>query len=105
MASIVVTNRKGETKSLPAADGASVMEIIRGSGFGDIAAICGGNCACATCHVYVDPRFAALVSPMGNDENDMLDSSDHRKADSRLTCQIIFNEALDGLALTIAPED
>lgn len=105
MASVVVTNRKGETKTLPAADGASVMEIIRASGFGDIAAICSGNCSCATCHVYVDPRFAALVSPMGDDENDMLDSSDHRKADSRLSCQMRFSPALDGLALTVAPED
>jgi 2Fe-2S ferredoxin len=105
MASLVVTNRKGETKTLLGAVGASVMEILRAGGFGDIAALCGGNCACATCHVYVDPSFQALVSPMGDDENDLLDSSDHRQESSRLSCQIRFTQALDGLALTVAPED
>lgn len=105
MASILVTNRKGETKSLAAAEGASLMEIIRGGGFGDIAALCGGNCSCATCHVYVDPSFAALVSPMSDDENDLLDSSDHRETTSRLSCQIRFGQPLDGLMLTVAPED
>jgi 2Fe-2S ferredoxin len=105
MASIVITNREGETKTLPAAEGSSVMEIIRRSGFGDIVALCGGSCSCATCHVYVDPRFQALVSPAGNDENDLLDFSDHRQPGSRLSCQIRFTEALDGLTLTVAPED
>jgi 2Fe-2S ferredoxin len=53
----------------------------------------------------VDPEFAALCPPMSADENDLLDSSDHRTADSRLSCQIPFTEALEGLKVTVAPED
>jgi 2Fe-2S ferredoxin len=68
-------------------------------------ALCGGCCSCATCHVHVDPDFAALLPPMSEDENDLLDSSDHRNETSRLSCQIHLTAALDGLRVTIAPED
>jgi 2Fe-2S ferredoxin len=105
MSQLIVTTRDGATTSVPAEPGRSVMELIRDSGSGELLAICGGCCSCATCHVYVDPAFAALVPGIGDDENDLLDSSDHRRETSRLACQIPFVAALDGLRITIAPED
>ena len=55
--------------------------------------------------VYVDPAFAGILSQMGDDEDDLLDSSDRRLPSSRLSCQIVFSDALDGLKVQIAPED
>ena len=66
---------------------------------------CGGCCSCATCHVYVDPAFADKLPAISADESDLLDSSDHRNATSRLSCQLPMTAALDGLKVTIAPED
>jgi ferredoxin, 2Fe-2S len=102
---LIVTRRDGETVELSATAGLSVMEIIRDGGVDELLALCGGCCSCATCHVHVDAAFADRVNPMGEDENDLLDSSDHRTAASRLSCQIPFTAELDGLKVTIAPED
>lgn len=105
MAKLVVVNRAGEEKTVEAAAGLSVMEALRDNGFDELLALCGGCCSCATCHVYVDEAFADKVEPMSEDENDLLDSSDHRNAFSRLSCQIHMTDALDGLKVTIAAED
>ena len=105
MPEITVTTRNGAAIVLPAKPGLSVMEIIRDGGVDEVLALCGGCCSCATCHVYVDPAFAAAVGPAGADEDDLLDSSDHKTAASRLSCQIPFTAALDGLKVTVAPED
>lgn len=105
MAKLIVTDRGGTVHTLEGQDGHSVMEIIRDSGMDELLALCGGCCSCATCHVHVDPEFADKVSPMSDDENDLLDSSDHRDERSRLSCQVRFNAELDGLKVTIAQED
>lgn len=105
MAKLTVVNRSGTEVELDAESGLSVMEIIRNGGMDELLALCGGCCSCATCHVYVDPAFADRLSPLSADEDDLLDSSDHRTAASRLSCQIAFEDALDGLKVTIAPED
>lgn len=105
MPKIVVVNRAGEEKTVEADAGLSVMEAIRDNGFDELLALCGGCCSCATCHIYVDPAFADKVSPMSEDENDLLDSSDHRNETSRLSCQVQLTSALEGLRVTIAPED
>lgn len=105
MAKLVVVNRAGEEKTVEASAGLSVMEALRDNGFDELLALCGGCCSCATCHVYIDPSFADKVEPMSEDENDLLDSSDHRNAFSRLSCQIHMTDALDGLKVTIAAED
>lgn len=105
MPKIVVVNRAGEEKTVEADAGLSVMEAIRDNGFDELLALCGGCCSCATCHVYIDPAFADKVAPMSEDENDLLDSSDHRNETSRLSCQVQLTSALDGLRVTIAPED
>lgn len=105
MPQLIVTTREGETRSLDAASGLSLMEAIRDSGIDELLALCGGVCSCATCHVHVDPAFADILPPMGADENDLLDSSDHRNERSRLSCQIRLDNSLDGLRVTIADED
>ncbi len=105
MPSLIVETRDGSVRELEGQAGLSVMEIIRDAGIDELLALCGGCCSCATCHVHVDPDFVDKVNPIGEDENDLLDSSDHRDATSRLSCQIPFTAALDGLKLRIAAED
>ncbi len=105
MPKLVVVTREGEESVFEAEAGLSVMEIIRDNGVDELLALCGGCCSCATCHVFVDPAFAALLPDMSDDENDLLDSSDHRDDRSRLSCQIAMTDELDGLTITIAPED
>jgi ferredoxin len=68
-------------------------------------ALCGGCCSCATCHIHIEPAFADRLPKMSEDENDLLDSTDHRNETSRLSCQVPVTDALDGLIVTIAPED
>jgi 2Fe-2S ferredoxin len=105
MATLKIIDRSGEERSVAAKEGYSVMEIIRNSGFGDIAALCAGCCSCATCHIYVGADFADRLAPLGSDENEMLDISDARAETSRLACQIQFTADLDGMTVTVAPED
>ena len=96
MPKLVVVNRAGEETSVDVENGLTVMELL---------ALCGGCCSCATCHVHVDPAFLDKLPRMSEDEDDLLESSDHREANSRLSCQIPFTADLDGLKVTIAPED
>jgi ferredoxin, 2Fe-2S len=105
MAKLVVVSRDGSEQTVEAQAGVSVMEVIRDAGNDELLALCGGCCSCATCHVYVEPSFADKLPSMGEDENDLLDSSDHRNETSRLSCQVVMTEDLDGLRVTIAPED
>lgn len=105
MPKLVVVNRSGEESTVEAGEGLSVMEAIRDNGFDELLALCGGCCSCATCHIFVDPAFADKLPPMSEDENDLLESSDHRGATSRLSCQVQLTSDLDGLRVTIAPED
>ena len=105
MPKLIVTTRSGETREVEAQSGLTVMEAIRDNGFDELLALCGGCCSCATCHVHVDPEFAALLPPITADEDDLLDSSGDRDEYSRLGCQIPFTPDLDGLKVTIAQED
>jgi ferredoxin, 2Fe-2S len=105
MAKLIVVTREGEEKEVTGTSGHSVMEIIRDNGFDELLALCGGCCSCATCHIHIDPAFADKIAPISEDENDLLDSSSHRDETSRLSCQVPFNDALDGLRVTIAQED
>lgn len=105
MAKLIVVTREGEETAIEAQSGLSVMELIRDAGIDELLALCGGCCSCATCHVIVDAEWTEKLPPLSEDENDLLDSSDHRTDASRLSCQLSFSAALDGLRVTIAPED
>ena len=105
MAKLHITDRAGNIEAIEATFGLSVMENIRDAGFDELLALCGGCCSCATCHVHVDEAWISRLQPMSDDENDLLDGSDRRTVASRLSCQILFEEQLDGLRVIIAPED
>ena len=105
MPKLIVVDRTGVEKTMEAQTGLTLMEAIRDNGFDELLALCGGCCSCATCHVYVDPAFADKLPPMSEDENDLLESSDHRNETSRLSCQVPLTPDLDGLKVAIAPED
>ena len=105
MPQIVVVDQSGAERTVDAPTGRSLMEVIRDNGFDELLALCGGCCSCATCHVHIDPSFVDQIPAMSEDENDLLDSSDHRNEYSRLSCQVSVTDALDGLRVTIAQED
>ncbi len=105
MAQIHITTRDGKVHVVDAAAGMSVMETIRLHGIDEIVALCGGACSCATCHVYVSAAWHNRLPSISVEEDDLLDSSDHRTEASRLSCQIPVTDALDGLQITVAPED
>ncbi|ANY20006.1 Putidaredoxin [Tsuneonella dongtanensis] len=105
MPKLIVVNRAGEEKAVDVADGLTVMEAIRDNGFDELLALCGGCCSCATCHVHVDPAFKERLPAMSEDEDDLLESTDHRDENSRLGCQVPFTADLDGMRVTIAQED
>ncbi|MEG3125960.1 2Fe-2S iron-sulfur cluster-binding protein [Sphingomonas sp. GB1N7] len=105
MATLIVTTREGDVRELDGQSGLSVMENIRDAGIDELLALCGGCLSCATCHVNVDEADFNRLPPMSEDEDDLLGSSDRRTATSRLSCQILFSDALAGLRVAIAPED
>ena len=105
MPHIIVTDREDREHAIEATAGISVMENIRNAGIDELLALCGGSCSCATCHVYIAENFFGLTGEPNEDEADLLDSSDHRTATSRLSCQVLFADMLDGLRVTIAAED
>jgi len=101
---IVATDRNGKEHVVEGRDGWSVMEILRDAGL-PIAAECGGACACATCHVYVENGWYDKLSPPSDAEIDMLDMAlAVEPGRSRLSCQIVCADVLDGIKVTLAPE-
>ncbi len=99
---IFVTDSDGTEHELEALEGWRVMEIIKDYGL-PLKAECGGACCCATCHVYVSEEWISKLFEMREDEEDMLDEAMEVRDNSRLSCQILMSEALDGLKVTIAP--
>ena len=100
---ILVTDHDGIEHELKAIDGWQFMEIIRDEGL-SIKAECGGSCACATCHVYVDESWVTRVPEKSEEEADMLDLAFDVQDNSRLSCQIDMTANLDGLKVTLAPD-
>lgn len=99
---INVTDQAGEAHVLEGLEGWRVMEVIRDWGL-NIKAECGGALSCATCHIYVDQDWLDVVGGPSDDEEDMLDSVGDVRPNSRLSCQILMSDALDGLTVTLAP--
>ncbi|GAK33371.1 ferredoxin [Iodidimonas nitroreducens] len=105
MPKIYVTDWSGDTHEIEGRPGATLMETIRKAGIDDLAAICGGCCSCATCHVYVDEAWLGKLPDREDDEYELLSDSVHYQEQSRLSCQIPLSDALDGLKVTVAPEE
>lgn len=105
MPKIVFTSPDGKPWIVDARTGSSAMEAGVAHGVPGIVAECGGALSCATCHVYVADDHLALVGEPSDFEDDMLDdAASQRKPNSRLSCQIQMTDELDGLELTVAPE-
>jgi 2Fe-2S ferredoxin len=100
---LIVTDREGKVHELEARAEWSAMEVIRDANL-PLAAECGGACACATCHVYVDEEWRDKLPPAQQQEIDMLDFGVAVQENSRLSCQIKMVPELDGLKVTMAPE-
>ena len=99
-----VKTRSGEILSIVGETGITVMEVIRNADIEELSALCGGSCSCATCHVYIPPEFHDLLPAMNEYEDGLLDTTEHRTPASRLSCQLIFEESMADLTITIAPE-
>jgi 2Fe-2S ferredoxin len=102
MPKVVFITLDGAQRVVDARVGESVMAVAVRNGIPGIIGECGGNCSCATCHVYVADDFAAEVGGAGDMEDDLLDLGvDDRRETSRLSCQIQVTEARDGLTVQI----
>jgi 2Fe-2S ferredoxin len=105
LSKVIYIDSSGREHAADAAVGDTVMATAVRNGVPGIVAECGGNCSCATCHVWVAEEFASAVGPPGDMEEDLLDMGvSERRTTSRLSCQIRVTEALDGLTVEIPPE-
>jgi 2Fe-2S ferredoxin len=99
-----VVDRDGVEHEVEAKSGLKVMETLRELDYG-VAAICGGMCSCATCHVYVDPQWIERLPLPMSDERELIAELAHHETNSRLSCQLDFTDELTGLRVTIAPDE
>lgn len=105
MPRIHVTLRDGSQHVIQAAEDQSLKDALKSGGVEEILGLCGGLASCGTCHVHVADGWLGRLPAMRPDEDEVLGFSDWRQANSRLSCQIPLTEALDGIAVTVAPED
>lgn len=101
MAKITFIQPDGKSVTVAADAGLTVMEVAKKNAVNGIEAECGGACACATCHVYVDGAWTGKVGKPSEMEADMLDFAFDVRDESRLSCQIKVSAALDGLVLRV----
>ena len=105
MTTIFVTDRDGTQHEVNAYDGSSLMEALRDEAMG-VEAICSGQCACATCHCLIETSWLSKLPMPSDDESELLESLDHYDTlRSRLTCQIPVGGELEGLTLTVGPDE
>ena len=105
MGKIVVTDRAGEKHDIDIDAGDNIMDPLRELDNG-IEALCGGMCSCATCHIFLEPKWFEKLEAPQDDELELLEETEcFRKGESRLSCQVKFSEELEGMTFTIAPEE
>ncbi len=100
MPKITFIDYQGEARSVDASNGDTVMEAATSNDIPGIDADCGGACACATCHVYVDENWLAVTGEAGELEAEMLDVAEGVQANSRLACQMHVSDEMEGLVVT-----
>jgi 2Fe-2S ferredoxin len=101
MPKITFVEYSGKTHEVEAGVGESLMQVAMNNQIAGILGDCGGNCACATCHVYVDAPWTDKVTPIKNNEREMIECTTFTEATSRLGCQVIMTEELDGLVVRL----
>jgi 2Fe-2S ferredoxin len=99
-----VVDRDSAEHEVDAGTEGSLMEVLRALEYG-VTATCGGMCACATCHIYVAGDWADKLPAQQSDERELVNELVFRREESRLSCQISLSQALDGLRVTLAPEE
>jgi 2Fe-2S ferredoxin len=101
MPRVVFTEPGGRRREVDAPVGITLMEAARQQGVQGVVAQCGGACACATCHVYIDPAWMAKLEPREDMEEGTLETAWEPRGNSRLSCQVHITAALDGLEVTV----
>lgn len=101
MPTVVIVEHDGKKHELQAESGQSVMAVAVEGSIPGIIGECGGNLACATCHVYVDPPWSMILSPAGSVEREMLGCALYPEPASRLACQVCVSDELDGLIVRL----
>jgi 2Fe-2S ferredoxin len=102
MTKVTFRSTKADDVTLDVAPGVSLMQAAVKAGIDGIVADCGGQCQCATCHVYVDEVYADVLPPMSEDEDDMLEvTASVRTERSRLSCQLVVDENVDELVVDL----
>ena len=105
MATITFVNPDGSEEKVTANTGTSLMQVAMDEGIDAILAECGGGCACATCHCYIDERWTETVGPPTEFEEEMLEgTAADRKENSRLSCQVFVTDEMDGLIVHLPEE-
>ena len=99
MPKLIITDRSGKKSEIEYENNFTLMETLRDNGY-DIEASCGGCCACATCHVYVEDKWVDKLPKAEDGEVDMIDMAFEPKKNSRLSCQLIVSDEIDGLIVT-----
>ena len=105
MPTVWATKRDGTTHPVRARSGVSLKDNLKRGGIDEILGLCGGCASCGTCHVYVADDWADRLPPIEGEEETILAFSDWREPNSRLSCQIKVTDELEGLCVTVAPED
>ncbi|MBC6403117.1 MAG: (2Fe-2S)-binding protein [Hyphomonadaceae bacterium] len=100
MPKITFIDHTGTSRNVEAKNGASIMEAAVQNMIPGIDADCGGACACATCHVYVDEAWTSSLKDKDDMEESMLDFAEMVQGNSRLSCQILMSDDLDGIIVT-----
>jgi ferredoxin, 2Fe-2S len=99
---ITYVQKTGERQDIDVPVGHSLMEAAIDNSVEGIVAECGGACACATCHAYIDDAWLSKLPELNDMEDAMLDATSERRANSRLTCQIEMTDDLDGMVVHVA---
>jgi 2Fe-2S ferredoxin len=100
---IYVYDRDGDKQTVEAVVGDSLMNPLRAADLVD--ATCHGSCSCATCHVYVEEPMVAQLPAKTEDEDEVIEFMEKAQDNSRLACQISLTEAMEGMTVTVAPEE
>ena len=103
MSYLKAIDRENVEHTIETTEGLSLMEILKAGGL-DVEAVCGGQCVCSTCHVYVDHRWLELLSETSEEEQVMVEDTGHYQENSRLACQVVWQNRFEGLSLKLAPE-
>lgn len=105
MLEIALTDRSGQIRTIEANPHGTLLQALRNGGDDDLLAICGGCCACATCHVYIDVVPADILPTPSPDEEALLEGLEYRTDRSRLSCQIKLSTSMSRLNVVIPPEE